>query len=114
MSKVLDNIEIGQKLREFRLQAGLTQEQLAERLGITFQQVQKYERGATKLNLVKLQQAAEALKIPVSAFFEEGNFSAFQLNPNEKKLLTLFRAIRSERYRSSILDIVDGLAKVKD
>lgn len=113
MSKVFDNSQIGQKIREFRLQAGLTQEKLAEELGITFQQVQKYERGATKVNLVKLQQLAAALKIPVSAFFDEGSYTAFQLTEEEMGLLQTFRKIRSTDYRSSVLDIVAGLARVK-
>lgn len=113
MSKVQDDVEIGRKVREFRLQAGLTQEKLAEGLGITFQQVQKYERGVTKVNLIKLQQLAEALKIPVSAFFHEG-YSAFQLSTEEKQLLTDFRKIKAAGHRNSILDIVAGLAKLKD
>lgn len=113
MSKVLNDLQIGQKIREFRLQAGVTQEKLAEELGITFQQIQKYERGVTKVNLVKLQQLAETLKIPVSAFFHEG-FSAFQLSVEEKQLLTDYRKIRSLGHRSSVLDIIAGLAKLKD
>jgi transcriptional regulator with XRE-family HTH domain len=113
MSKVLDNTQIGQKIREFRLQAGLTQEKLAEVLCITFQQVQKYERGTTKVNLVKLQQLAIALKIPISAFFLEGSYSAYQLTEEEKQLLHTFRNIKSTDLKNSILNIVTGLAKVK-
>lgn len=114
MSKVLTDIQIGQKIREFRLQAGVTQEKLAEELGITFQQIQKYERGVTKVNLGKLQQLAQAFKVPVSAFFEEGSNNAFQLSDDEKQLLIAFRKIRSTAHRNSVLDIVAGLAKVKD
>ena len=114
MSDILDNTQIGSKLREFRLQAGITQEKLAEELGITFQQVQKYERGVTKVNLVKLQQLAAALKVPISAFFLEGSYSAFQLNEEEKQLLNSFRKIKSAEHKNSVLDIVAGLAKVKN
>jgi len=114
MSNVQNDTQIGLKIREFRLQAGLTQEKLAEELGITFQQVQKYERGVTKVNLVKLQQLSEALKVTISAFFVEGSCcTAFQLNDEEKQLLTTFRNIKSLGHRSSVLDIVAGLAKVK-
>ncbi|MBJ6802071.1 helix-turn-helix domain-containing protein [Geomonas propionica] len=111
MSKVLTDIQIGQKIREFRLQAGVTQEKLAEELGITFQQIQKYERGVTKVNLVKLQQLAETLKIPISAFFQDGSHTAFQLNDIEKQVLAAFRKIRSETHKNSVLDIVLGLAR---
>ena len=113
MSRVFDNSQIGIKIREFRLQAGLTQEKLAEELGITFQQVQKYERGVTKVNLVKLQQLAVVLKIPISAFFLEGSYSAFQITEEEKQLLYTFRKIKSAEHRNSVIDIVAGLAKVK-
>ena len=113
MSKILTDIQIGRKSREFRLQAGVTQEKLAEELGITFQQIQKYERGVTKVNLVKLQQLAATLKVPVSAFFQEGS-SAFQLSTEEKQLLTDYRKIKSAGHRSSILDITAGLTKLKE
>lgn len=113
MNKVFDNTQIGLKLREFRQQAGLTQEGLAEELGITFQQVQKYERGVTKVNLIKLQQIAVALKIPVSAFFLEGSYTALQLSEEEKHLLQSYRKIKSADHKNSVLDIVAGLAKVK-
>lgn len=113
MSNVLNNSQIGLKIKEFRLQAGLTQEKLAEELGITFQQVQKYERGVTKVNLEKLQQLAIVLKVPISAFFLEGAYSAFQLSEEEKELLHTFRKIKSADHRNSVLDIVAGLARVK-
>ena len=113
MSNVHNNTQIGSKIREFRLQAGFTQEKLAEELGITFQQIQKYERGVTKVNLVKLQQLSAALKVPISAFFLEGSYSAFQLSDEEKQLLNTFRKIKSTEHRNSVLDIVSGLSKVK-
>ena len=114
MSNVNNDTQIGSKIREFRLEAGLTQEKLAEELGITFQQVQKYERGVTKVNLVKLQQLTEVLKVPISAFFLEGSYSAFQLTEEEKQLLQSFRKIKSIEHRNSVLDILAGLAKVKN
>jgi transcriptional regulator with XRE-family HTH domain len=112
MDKVLGNTQIGQKIKEFRLQAGLTQEKLAEELGITFQQVQKYERGITKVNLVKLQQLAGVLSIPISAFFLEGSYSAYQLTEEEIQLIHSFRKVKSSVHKNSILDILSGLAKI--
>ncbi len=113
MSTIIDNTQIGQKIREFRLQAGMTQEKLAEELGITFQQVQKYERGVTKVHLMKLQQLAAVLKVPIESFFGKGDYSAFQLTDDEKQLLTSFRKIKSADHKNSVLDITVGLAKVK-
>lgn len=113
MSKVVDSIKIGLKIREFRLQAGFTQERLADELGITFQQVQKYEKGVTKVNLTKLQQLSDILKVPISSFFHDNTHSAFQLSEEEKTLLQAFRKIKSEEHRNSLLCIAGGLGKSK-
>lgn len=110
---IISNEEFGSKIRVFRLQAGLTQEKLAEELGITFQQVQKYESGATKVNLVKLQQIAEVLNIPVSAFFEDSFPTICQHNDSELKLLKAFRDIKETHLQTSVIDIVTGLARRK-
>jgi len=109
MNKVLDNDIIGAKIREFRQGAGLTQEKLAEALGITFQQVQKYERGITKVNLQKLQQLAGILQVPVAAFFDDSTGTVYKLSEQEKVVLRLFRNIR-QQHRKSLLDILGGLA----
>ena len=113
MNKIFTNLEIGQKIRELRLQAGLTQEKLAEQLGITFQQVQKYERGVTKVNLLKLQQLAGVLKVPASSFFDDSSCCVYQLSDDEMKLLKDYRSISSHSHKESLLDIVAGLIKVK-
>lgn len=108
---IISNEEFGCKIRVFRLQAGLTQEKLAEELGITFQQVQKYESGATKVNLVKLQQIAEVLKIPISAFFEDSIHTPCQHNDDEIQLLRAFRKIKEVGLRTSVVDIVTRLSQ---
>jgi len=112
MGKILNNDEIGKKIREFRLQAGLTQEGLAEKLEITFQQVQKYERGITKVNLIKLQQIAHVLKVPVSSFFEDSSFTAYQLSEEEKQLIKAFRQLNGS-LKNSVINVVTGLTKQK-
>ena len=108
MDKVLDSVAIGGRIRRFRLEAGLTQERLAERLGITFQQVQKYERGITKVNLSKLQQLAASLNVPVTAFFENGSNKAYNLSDQELLLLKHFRRLK-QHYRDILIDLLDGL-----
>lgn len=64
------DIEIGRRLRLFRTAAGLSQAQLAQTLGITFQQVQKYERGTNRIGSGRLYEAAQVLGIAVASFFE--------------------------------------------
>ena len=108
---MVDNVEIGKKIREHRLKAGLTQEKLAELLEITLQQVQKYERGITKVNLVKLQQLAEILKVPISDFFDESPFIAYNLSEKEIKLLESYREIKDGGLKNSLILIADGLRR---
>lgn len=113
MGKIITNEEIGKKIRTFRLHAGLTQEKLAEKLEITFQQVQKYERGVTKVNLIKLQEIADILNVPVSAFFEDSTSPTSQRTELEMVLLQAFNKIKDDHLRASVIDIVTGLAKRK-
>src|SRR5258708_15507155 len=64
------NVQIGQRLRQRRLLLGLSQTDLGQRMQLTFQQVQKYERGTNALSAVRLVQATEALGVPITYFFE--------------------------------------------
>lgn len=113
MGRILTDAEIGAKLRELRLDAGLTQEKLAEMLGITFQQVQKYERGVTKVNLMKLQQLAVVLKVPPMVFFDNNPCNAYSLTQDEQELLKHYRAICKKSHQTSLLDIAAGLSSIK-
>ncbi len=61
---------VGQRVRTRRRLLGISQERLAEALGLTFQQVQKYERGANRISASKLYEIARFLASPVSYFFE--------------------------------------------
>ena len=63
--------EIGRRLRQARLAENLTQDGLAQKLGISFQQVQKYENGSNRVSTSRLWNIANALGIPVTYFFEE-------------------------------------------
>ena len=62
---------VGGKLREMRLLRGLSQSALGAQLGVTFQQIQKYERGANRLSASMLWRAADVLNVPVSYFFDQ-------------------------------------------
>lgn len=100
MGDVLTSKEIGEKLREFRKRRGLTQEALAEKTGVTFQQIQQYENGRTRLNTDKLQAIAKALEVPVAAFFGEVEGP---LSEEEKNLVNGFRSLSSPEIRTFIL-----------
>ena len=64
------DIHVGQRVRQRRWMVGMTQQQLGDRVGIRFQQVQKYETGANRISASRLWDIAEALDVPVSFFFE--------------------------------------------
>lgn len=61
---------VGRRVRERRWATGMTQQQLAAKIGTTFQQVQKYETGANRMAASRLWEIAEALEVPLSFFFE--------------------------------------------
>jgi transcriptional regulator with XRE-family HTH domain len=64
------DLHVGARIRMRRKGLGLSQERLAEALGLTFQQVQKYERGANRVSASKLYDAARTLQVPIAWFFE--------------------------------------------
>jgi transcriptional regulator with XRE-family HTH domain len=66
----LIDIHVGSRLRMRRMMLGISQEKLAEGFGLTFQQVQKYEKGTNRISASRLQQAADILGVAVPFFFE--------------------------------------------
>src|SRR4051794_41871508 len=63
---------VGSRVRMRRIMLGMSQEKLGEALGLTFQQVQKYEKGTNRVGASRIQQIAEILQVPVSFLFEGG------------------------------------------
>ena len=61
--------EVGRRVRSRRLECRLSQTELADRIGVTFQQVQKYEKGVNRIGAGRLQRISEALEVPISFFF---------------------------------------------
>lgn len=101
MDKILTNMEIGGRVREIRKRCGFTQEQLAEKVGVTFQQIQQYENGSSRLNADKLQLIALALRVPIGSIF--GDYDERALDEDEIKLLNKFRS-QSGEVRAFILN----------
>lgn len=119
---VLDK-HLGQRLRTRRLQIGMSQERLAAILGVTFQQVQKYERGVNRIAARRLFDIAEALDMPAAGFFE--NFASGRggaqakgasaqdvlATPDGVQLVKLFSAIKSKKLRRRVLEVVRSLVE---
>ena len=72
------NRHLGSKLKLRRLALGLTQTKVAKAINVTFQQIQKYEKGTNGVSSIRLLQLANYLKVPVNYFFED--FSEYQIN----------------------------------
>lgn len=69
MTHIVDT-HVGQRIRQRRWLVGMTQQELAELVGIKFQQIQKYETGANRVSASRLWDISEALSVPVESFFE--------------------------------------------
>ena len=76
------NIHLGKKLRMRRLSLGLTQTKVAQAINVTFQQIQKYEKGTNGVNSNRLMQLSQFLNVPIIYFFED--YKEFKdVNPSE-------------------------------
>lgn len=118
---------VGEMLRERRINLGLSQQKLAEKVGVTFQQVQKYERGVNRVSASRLQQLSNALEVSVGYFFDNDNVtgkkaigfgekSQKDFTPKNstaeevKALLVAFDAIKDAKIRKQILEMAKSLA----
>ena len=77
------NIHLGKKLRMRRLSLGLTQTKVAQAINVTFQQIQKYEKGTNGVSSIRLLQLSNYLKVPINYFFED--FSEYLVNLEKSK-----------------------------
>lgn len=100
--------DIGMRIRQFRQDAGLSQEKLAELVGVTPQQIQKYEAAKTRISTDKIQLIASALKIHAADFFSER--SHFTLNASETMFVKKLRKVRDPEVHESLRVLLDKLA----
>ena len=96
---------VGSRVRMRRMMIGMSQEKLGEQLGITFQQIQKYEKGTNRIGASRLQQIATVLAVPVSFFFEGA--------PVPETIGGPISEPASPAYVSDFLATADGLALTK-
>ncbi len=112
---------VGVRIRMRRKEIGVSQERLAESLGITFQQVQKYERGANRVSASKLWEIAIALRTPVAYFYDglgdreadaaQRNMSQeFMLTSEGLELMASFPRISEPAIRRKIIELVSVVA----
>lgn len=111
MGDLVSSAEIGTLIRRYRQDAGISQEKLAEMVGVSFQQIQKYENGHTTLNIIKLQHIATALKMSVADFFDVVPVMGVRLTSEEDQLLQAFRKVKSAELKGCILKLVGNVNK---
>jgi transcriptional regulator with XRE-family HTH domain len=108
------------RIRQRRIMLGLTQQQMAELIGVTYQQAHKYETGINRISAGRLYQIARALGVEISYFFEDvdpGNNAAAarvqELMPQQRMLLELarnFAGIRSRKHQEAICHLARALS----
>lgn len=118
---------VGSRVRMRRIMLGMSQEKLGEALGLTFQQIQKYEKGTNRVGASRIQQIAEVLQVPVSFLFEGGPSSRpesdgfgegaspayvsdFLATSEGLALTRAFTRIADSKLRRSIVDLVEQIA----
>ena len=106
------NRHLGSKLRMRRLALGLTQTKVAQAINVTFQQIQKYEKGTNGISSLRIMQLANFLKVPVVYFFEDyPTYDSTNLNKTESEdlnysfLAKLFAGLASEQ-KDKILQVL--------
>ena len=105
---------VGARVRERRIMLGLTQQQLADLIGVTYQQAHKYERGINRVSAGRLYEIAQVLSVPIGYFFDgidgEGTRS---VSPRERMCLELarnFTQIPNERHQEALSQLARVLA----
>jgi transcriptional regulator with XRE-family HTH domain len=101
------DIHVGARVRMARLAAGLSQEQLAGALGVTFQQVQKYEKGTNRFGAGRLYDAAKVLKVTVGYFFESAGGKPSADNPELDAITGALSTSEGIRIAQSLSRITD-------
>jgi transcriptional regulator with XRE-family HTH domain len=121
---------VGSRVRMRRMMLAMSQEKLGDALGLTFQQVQKYEKGTNRIGASRLQQISRILQVPIEFFFEgaphvhgSGNggqvasvnyVSEFLATSEGLSLVKAFTQIRDPKLRRRIVDLVEEIAASSD
>jgi transcriptional regulator with XRE-family HTH domain len=123
---------VGSRVRMRRMMLSMSQEKLGDALGLTFQQVQKYEKGTNRIGASRLQQISNILQVPVSFFFEgaphlpgqhgsgmgeapsPAYVSDFLATSDGLSLTKAFMRIKNSKLRRRIVDLVEQIAGVDD
>jgi transcriptional regulator with XRE-family HTH domain len=114
-------VRVGQRVRAYRLSKGLSQSALGQMLGVTFQQIQKYERGTNRMGSSRLKKVATIFGVPVGALFgEEDNGGDETIDslvtevlsePHATQLLRAFHAIKDSKQRLALVRLAESMTR---
>jgi transcriptional regulator with XRE-family HTH domain len=115
------DVEVGQRIRARRMAKGMSQTELGALLGVTFQQVQKYEKGVNRVGAGRLVRVAESLEVPVSFFFGATDLGSedtreilgFLDTAYSLRLLRAFSRIPQGGVQRSLVELVENLAPAR-
>jgi transcriptional regulator with XRE-family HTH domain len=115
--------EVGRRVRSRRLESRLSQTELADKIGVTFQQVQKYEKGVNRIGAGRLQRISEALEVPIAFFFDASPHTAandsstssdsvFNLmqTSGSVRIVKAFHKIKSRKAREVLVNMAEEMA----
>ena len=109
--RITSSKEIGDRIKKRRRDLKISQEELAERLEVSYQQVQRYENGTSRLNVENIQLIADALSVSLAYFFETykqpavAEEKASYLSAEETALLRYFRKIKKPTSKSTVIQV---------
>ncbi|MGC1542024.1 MAG: helix-turn-helix transcriptional regulator [Xanthobacteraceae bacterium] len=119
MAKRIEPVDalVGRRVRAYRLSMGMSQTTLGEKVGVTFQQIQKYERGTNRIGSSRLKKVATVLGVGVGALFAEpesdqaGQDPLTEITslPHAARLLKAFAGITDEKLRLALVKLAEGL-----
>ena len=115
------DIHVGQQLKQIRVTSGMSQEALAKQVGITFQQIQKYEKGANRIGSSRLYEFANILSVDISEFFDGYNGSGSNMlhensgvalsDVETQNLLNQFSKIKDASTRKKVIDLISVMSE---
>jgi transcriptional regulator with XRE-family HTH domain len=117
------DVAVGARIRNLRLRNKLSQEEVGRRLNVSFQQVQKYEKGTNRVGAGRLAALAKVFDVPVGAFFSEAKI-AQKAQPksqtidqltvrNEIRLLEAYQALHDKRLQNAFVVLAEELARIQ-
>jgi transcriptional regulator with XRE-family HTH domain len=122
------DVHVGGRVRMRRMLLGMSQDKLGDALGLTFQQIQKYEKGANRIGASRIFEIAHILSVPIQFFYddfngksgvsygfaedgEDGSFMELLHSPEGVQLCRSFSEIKDPKVRKRVLDLVKTLSE---